>query len=193
MPLPASGNSISLNQVNTELGRTATATIDMNDAAVRTLFGVGGSGTTISMSSGFGKSNATISLAALASIYGSNNNATATAQIGIGSDGSIVWDATSTGAASFTGWRLPNSAGIGASFWVRVTQTSQIGFTTVTGSARATWLSLSTTKYFGVSTSSLGYGSKTYTFEIASDSGGATIVATKTGIEIAAENVDQFA
>jgi hypothetical protein len=145
------------------------------------------------MSDGFGKSNATISLAGLASIYGSNNNATATAQIGIGSDGSIVWDATNAGAGSFTGWRLPNSAGIGASFWVRVTQTSQIGLTTVTGSARATWLSLSTTRYFGVSTSSIGYGSKTYTFEIASDSGGATIVATKTGIEIAAENVDQFA
>jgi hypothetical protein len=145
------------------------------------------------MSDGWGKSNATISLAGLASIYGSNNNATATAQIGIGSDGSIVWDATNAGAGNFTGWRLPNSAGIGASFWVRVTQTSQIGLTTVTGSARATWLSLSTTQYFGVSTSPIGYGSKTYTFEIASDSGGATIVATKTGIEIAAENVDQFA
>jgi hypothetical protein len=57
MALPTSPDSISLNQVNTELGLTATATISMNDAAVRTLAGVGGSGTTISMSDLRGKSN----------------------------------------------------------------------------------------------------------------------------------------
>jgi hypothetical protein len=57
MALPVSPNAISLNQVNTELGLTATATISMNDAAVRTLAGVGGSGTTISMSNLHGKSN----------------------------------------------------------------------------------------------------------------------------------------
>jgi hypothetical protein len=38
MPLPSSG-SISLSQVNVELGLSATATITMNNAAVRTLFG----------------------------------------------------------------------------------------------------------------------------------------------------------
>lgn len=57
MTLPASGNSISLSQVNTELGYSSTAAISMNDAAVRSLFGAGGSGTAISMSQGFGKSN----------------------------------------------------------------------------------------------------------------------------------------
>ena len=56
MTLPASG-SISLNQVNTELARTATASINMNDAAVRTLFGVPSGA--ISMSNGRGKSNRT--------------------------------------------------------------------------------------------------------------------------------------
>ena len=54
MALPASG-AISLNQVNTELGLTATATITMNDAAVRTLFGVASGA--IGMNSGYGKSN----------------------------------------------------------------------------------------------------------------------------------------
>lgn len=55
MALPASG-AISLNNVNVELGLSGTATIGMNDAAVRTLFAKSGSGTTISMSDGYGKS-----------------------------------------------------------------------------------------------------------------------------------------
>jgi hypothetical protein len=57
MPLPNIGSSISLSQVNVELGLSSTATISMNDSAVRTLFGVGGSGTAISMDQGFGKEN----------------------------------------------------------------------------------------------------------------------------------------
>ena len=55
MTLPASG-AISLNQVNVELLRSATASINLNDSAVRTLAQVGGSGTQISMSSLLGKS-----------------------------------------------------------------------------------------------------------------------------------------
>lgn len=55
MTLPASPNTISLNQVNTELGRTATATLSMNDSGLRTLFGVASG--QISMSQGWGKSS----------------------------------------------------------------------------------------------------------------------------------------
>lgn len=54
MALPSSG-SISLNQVNIELGRSGTTTISLNDTIVRTLFGVvSGS---ITMSNGLGKAN----------------------------------------------------------------------------------------------------------------------------------------
>jgi hypothetical protein len=59
MALPSAGNTITLNQVNVELGLSSTALIALNDAAVRTLAGVGGSGTIISMSNLHGKSNYT--------------------------------------------------------------------------------------------------------------------------------------
>jgi hypothetical protein len=48
---------ISLNDVNVELGIAGTTTIEMNQANVRTLAGVGGSGTTISMQNLQNKSN----------------------------------------------------------------------------------------------------------------------------------------
>lgn len=54
MTLPASG-PISLNQVNVELGLAGTTSINMNQASVRTLFGVPSGA--ISMSDGYGKSN----------------------------------------------------------------------------------------------------------------------------------------
>jgi len=54
MTLPASG-AISLGQVNTELGRSATAQIDMNDSGVRTLFGIASGA--INMNTGHGKAN----------------------------------------------------------------------------------------------------------------------------------------
>lgn len=54
MALPVSG-AISLNDVNVELGNTATDQIDMNSAAVRGLFGVASG--VISMSDGYGKSS----------------------------------------------------------------------------------------------------------------------------------------
>lgn len=57
MPLPqyTAGTSISMNQVNVELGLPGTTTISLNQSTVRALFGV--SSGPIGMLSGFGKSN----------------------------------------------------------------------------------------------------------------------------------------
>ena len=57
MALPNSPSSISLNQVNVELGLAGTTTISMNQSTLRSLFGVASG--QISMSQGFGKSNVT--------------------------------------------------------------------------------------------------------------------------------------
>ena len=55
MTLPASG-AITMGDVNVELGYSSTATISLNDAAVRTLFGIPSGA--ISLNDGHGKSNA---------------------------------------------------------------------------------------------------------------------------------------
>ena len=55
MALPSAGNSISLQQVNVELGDTGTDEIAMDDSDVRGLFDVASGA--IDMSDGFGKSN----------------------------------------------------------------------------------------------------------------------------------------
>jgi hypothetical protein len=105
MALPASG-AISLSQVNVELGLSATAQIGMNDAAVRTLFGVPSGA--ISMSDGYGKANQfafTISsnqtnanLATLATAAGWNGTSKVIATINSG----IYCSSNSTGTPGLT-------------------------------------------------------------------------------------------
>jgi len=58
MTLPSAPNSISMSQVNTELGRSSTASINLNETAVRTLAGVASG--TISMDNLRGKTAFTL-------------------------------------------------------------------------------------------------------------------------------------
>jgi len=184
MTLPVSPNTISLSQVNTELGRSATATIDMNDSGVRSLFQKTGSGTTISMSDGWGKSNVSVSLPAMG-VYGDLfNSGTAYAELLFYADGSISY-ASNNGSGSAGRW--VNLTNVGASYWIRFTQTSSYSSSTETGSARGTWHQLSTTRLFGVQRSLPGAGGRYYTVQIASDSGGSNIVATRTDVNLEVE------
>lgn len=194
MTLPVSGNSISLSQVNTELGRSATATINMNDSAVRSLFGKAGSGTTISMSDGLGKSSFTPSLATLTgqsftTNYSSVGSYPVICQVQFNSDGN--WYQYDNNGAQIGGvWGSPATTGIGANYWVKFTQTALTGST---GSATVTtgWLQLNNNQTFTVlklNGGSITY-SATYTVQVASDSGGANIVATATGVVLTATRV----
>ncbi len=105
MALPASG-AISLNDVNVELGNTATVQIDMNSAAVRGLFGVASGA--ISMSDGYGKSSvfdliissnvSNANLATLATAAGWDGTSELTATLNSG----IYCSSTSTGTPALT-------------------------------------------------------------------------------------------
>jgi hypothetical protein len=75
-------------------------------------------------------------------------------------------------------WHTSGSATIGDSYWVRFTRVTGGPPTYYIGDAVSTWHQITTTRYFGHD-SPEGYDEQgTYTIEIASDSGGVTIVST---------------
>lgn len=192
MTLPASGNTITLGQVNTELGRSATANINMNDSAVRSLFGKPGSGNTISMSDGWGKSAISITVPALGAFGTAYPGQTAYGELIFNSNGTIQAGTSNIGIQSAGNWATPTTTGIGSSYWVRFTQTGSYGTggfggATQYGSAKGVWHQISSTLYFGVQRTGNGMGGFYYTVQIASDSGGSNILATRTDVEVAAE------
>lgn len=72
-------------------------------------------------------------------------------------------------------WFFPSTPGIGTSYWVRATHVSGDTFTLGTVGS---WQQLSSNRTWGMHVASGGFRSGTYTFEVASDSGGVTVVAT---------------
>lgn len=101
---------ISLSQVNAELNFSPTALITMNDAAVRTLAGVGGSGTVISMQNLQNKSNRVaipLSITTNTANYDVYANrgptyAPGTSDITVTVNPGVIVYSTSTGTAAFS-------------------------------------------------------------------------------------------
>ena len=184
------GGSDANRSVNVELGNSPTATITMPSAATRTLTGVS-SGPLILPNSYWGKSSITISLAPLVGVYGLEYPGnTAYAEYIFNSNGTIQTGTSDGGMQSAGNWATPTTTGIGSSYWIRFTQTgSSGGPITNTGNARGVWIQITPVLYFGISVTANGAFYKQYTVEIATDSGGSNIVATKTGVEIGAEIV----
>lgn len=147
------------------------------------MFGVGGSGTTISMSDGFGKSNQVVSLAGLPDVQALAATGTVTARIWFLSDGLVQRTINSiTTTLTTYKWFTPTTTGIGANYWIRVTETLAQGLSSTNlGDTRGVWLQLTAGRNFGISRTTSGPSIKVYTVEISTDSAGSNIIATKTG------------
>jgi hypothetical protein len=153
----------------------------------------GGSGTfptgAISFSDFYNKGPSpaiTISLASLTGVFGTAYpGGTAFAESIWNPNGTLQQGTSDGGTQSAGNWASPTTSGIGSGYWVRFTETASSGAgQTVYGSARGVWHQLSSAHTFGVSRTANGGGYRTYTVQIATDSGGSNIVATKTGIEL---------
>lgn len=151
------------------------------------MFNKAGSGTTISMSDGWGKASRAFSISSLAGVYGTAYPGDfATAELMFLSDGTITYSTSDAGTATLTNWTTPTTAGIGSGYWVRFTQTGSFGTggfggATQYGYSKGAWHQISNNPYFGVSRTANGMGGFYYDIAVASDSGGSNIVASTSG------------
>lgn len=194
--LPASGNSLSMSQINSVFDSRGN---NLNAYRGTTWYtAAGGSGTfssgTISFNDFYLKGPnpaITISLASMVSIYGTSPlGVQPYAEYNFNSNGLLAYSANGIFSSPMGNWASPTTAGIGSSYWVRFTQTSSSGGSDEYGSARGVWISLSISPIFGIQgTGGPGaYSERVYTVQIASDSGGSNILAT-TSVTIGVEEI----
>jgi len=104
---------------------------------------------------------------------GSDGSSLATLSLNTDGTGSIVRSVV--GDSFPCNWGSPTTTGIGASYWARVTITSGSLSSGTTGS----WLQLNVARNWARNrVGGVGTNTCTFTLDIASDSGGASIVAT---------------
>lgn len=178
------GGTTTPQSVANELGLGLTTTISMNQAAVRTLAGVGGSGTSWSMNSLYGKSAGSfvVSLAELSGVtlsgFPYSDNESYSVTLTFNTDGTWQFDGYAAGLTNGN-WGTPTTTSIGSSYWVRWTRTSFINSGSGnSASVSSGWQQLSSTRTITVSTAGISVPSATYTIEISSDSGGSVVLAS---------------
>lgn len=176
MTLPANPGSISMAQVNTELGLSATALITLNDAAVRNLFGKPSGG--ISMSDGWGKSSNGPVLPFITTGTSNSIGSTGTnAYIYINANGSI----STYGADGVYGVQARWYLATPPTMYVRAQRTSGVATTgsIVPGSgAYGAWVSVASNPNVIISASSGQVKMVNLLFQISTAASDATIVAT---------------
>jgi hypothetical protein len=155
----------------------------MNDSDVRSLAGVGGSGTSWSMSSLYGKSAITISLSSLNGTYLNGypyiDNEAYSTTLTFNTNGTWQFNGYAGGLTDGS-WATPTTTGIGSSYWVRWTRTFWGGLSGNTASTSSGWQQLSTARVITVYTAGISGAQANYTVEISSDSGGSVVLATAT-------------
>jgi hypothetical protein len=205
MALPASG-AISLSAVNTELGLSSTASIGMNDSAVRTLFGK--SSGAIALSDGYGKSNLSVFVAmgsTATAIYSTDNGATWNSSTLPGSGGNwfaVAWGGGASGkffaakqnttqaayssdGQTWTSATLPVSnnwrcAAYGGGYWV-ILATGSPTNNILTSTDGTNWTASSYQPAGGASFSSVVWSAAQSQF-VAIDSGRAAAYTSPTGV-----------
>lgn len=182
--LPGSG-SISLAQVLAELqvaNPSRAYPLSLTDSDVRALAGVP-SGNIVLPTDFYGKSSFAITNPFTAINKTKAGTGPQTMTVTVNTDGTITYTASSTGSGS-TSWGAPTTSGIGSLYWVRFTLTSGDA---LSSNGASTWTQLSTGRSFARQASLSGDSfSSTVTIELATDSGGANVVATWTGNVITA-------
>ena len=152
------GGSTANRSINLELGRSATATSNLNETALRSLAGVTTPGSTISMSDFYGKSNVSYSAALnnynagtynidlYRGIYASSGSPFAIVGVTLYSDGTAryFYGDTNTATTNFTSFTWKTGGGSTGDYYGRFTVSS--GTPNDSSSASDTDLLLSTTR-----------------------------------------------
>lgn len=124
-------------------------------------------------------SGATVAIPGI--VLGNTSTSTSSAALLLYADGTM--GATgSDSALDAAFWRTPTEAGAGAGYWVRLTVTA--GAAPSSGSSTGAWVSLASTVSWQWSRSTVGSTTATVTLEIASDSAGTTVLASRSGITV---------
>lgn len=192
MALPSSG-TISMSQINAEFGRGTNlnayrGTTYYTSSAGPFTFPSGA----IAFSNFYGTQLAspgvTVSISGIPSINGTYTYPSiGGCSISFLSDGTYTTNANVSGNPSGN-WATPTTAGAGNSYWIRFTQTASAGRPGAVSGLPTTWTSMASTitVLFQQTPPGIGGGSRTFTIEISSSSGGSPVVATKTGFVMTA-------
>ena len=201
MPLVTSGEisiggTATNRSINLELTRAAGATSSLGETALRTLAGVASGA--ISMSNFYGKANFTVAYsggfvngAVFDDLFDAGAGDTGAVSLRWNADGTmsiLQWPTNYTSLGET--WGSPTTAGIGSNYWIRFTRTATNSFGSPTAATQSTastgWVILSNAPSISIDRTPGQHDfSATYTIEISSDSGGSTILSTRTGITIA--------
>ena len=159
------GGSTANRSINLELGRSATASSNMNESALRTLAGV--SSGAISISDFYGKTNATITLNASYNVSHAVSLNFVGVEFKLESDGDILETLSDDGGSTTNDlgdWVSPKTAAPG-SYQVRAYSLSGSGGA-FTGDTTNSWLNLTSDIYWSLSVSPGDSGSRSFTIDI---------------------------
>jgi hypothetical protein len=174
--------------VNVQLGRASNATVSFTEAAVRTLTGRA-SGSVTLPNDFWGKPAGftTVSLATVPSQSFAFYTTSTSINIYLIFNANGTWVVEDdSGEINSGNWGSPTTAGGGAAYYIRFTLTQATPNGTENPFAPAGWNSLSVPQYCSTNVSffDLQTQSATWTIDIATDSSGSNIIATRSDVRI---------